>query len=387
MNDLGLARFVLGDYVTAAALFHKAIFEEDEELESFELAQADRLELFASLPGSFPLRSLNSVKSLAWTLQLLNSPAMAATAWNAAQSVASYAAFNEAGDVPGGDMRVILVEGGGLSVFDFDIPRRVCGHRSMARNSPHPYGAEAVGLAEDPYELYLDLVRRQLTHYTHANSAEGAFREALGDGPCSDPSDAGLCLGPWDLWYSPSGLSGGNVCETDPCPATGNNPAHLISLQLMVEDVLARNVPGDLLEAGVFRGGFIVFMRALLAARGEKERRVIAADSFEGIPPGSTLGVAMDFMVGRLQDKGPGEEVIIDEEGSMGAEWDDMYVAGREEVRWGSGVEREKRGGGREGQSPVKKLTITNPRSLPLALLVPGSSWATSVALGSSTTG
>jgi O-methyltransferase len=59
----------------------------------------------------------------------------------------------------------------------------------------------------------------------------------------------------------------------------------LDNLQHCIEDVLARNVPGDLIETGVWRGGSTIFMRALLKAHGESERRVWVADSFEGLPP------------------------------------------------------------------------------------------------------
>jgi len=56
-------------------------------------------------------------------------------------------------------------------------------------------------------------------------------------------------------------------------------------LQQCIETVLREGVPGDLLEAGVWRGGATIFMRAVLAAQGETERRVWVADSFEGLPP------------------------------------------------------------------------------------------------------
>jgi Macrocin-O-methyltransferase (TylF) len=58
----------------------------------------------------------------------------------------------------------------------------------------------------------------------------------------------------------------------------------LQNIQDCVEDVLARGIPGDLVEAGVWRGGAAIFMRAILAARGETSRRVWLADSFEGLP-------------------------------------------------------------------------------------------------------
>jgi hypothetical protein len=51
-----------------------------------------------------------------------------------------------------------------------------------------------------------------------------------------------------------------------------------------VEDALTRGVPGDLLEAGVWRGGMVIFLRAVLAAHGATDRRVWVADSFQGLP-------------------------------------------------------------------------------------------------------
>jgi hypothetical protein len=59
----------------------------------------------------------------------------------------------------------------------------------------------------------------------------------------------------------------------------------LDSLQACVETVLAENVEGDLLEAGVWRGGACILMRAVLAVHGITNRRVFAADSFAGLPP------------------------------------------------------------------------------------------------------
>jgi hypothetical protein len=43
-------------------------------------------------------------------------------------------------------------------------------------------------------------------------------------------------------------------------------------------------VPGDLVETGVWRGGAAILMRAVLAARGITDRRVWVADSFQGLP-------------------------------------------------------------------------------------------------------
>jgi O-methyltransferase len=58
----------------------------------------------------------------------------------------------------------------------------------------------------------------------------------------------------------------------------------LDNLQLCVTDVLRRDVPGDLIETGVWRGGATIFMRAILAAYGDNSRTVWVADSFQGLP-------------------------------------------------------------------------------------------------------
>ena len=58
----------------------------------------------------------------------------------------------------------------------------------------------------------------------------------------------------------------------------------LTSLQRCVETVLAEDIPGDLIECGVWRGGACILMRAVLAAYGDQERCVWVADSFAGLP-------------------------------------------------------------------------------------------------------
>lgn len=60
--------------------------------------------------------------------------------------------------------------------------------------------------------------------------------------------------------------------------------ARLDQLQACIEDVLRSNVPGDFLEAGVWRGGAAILMRGVLRAHGVADRLVWAADSFEGLP-------------------------------------------------------------------------------------------------------
>jgi hypothetical protein len=59
----------------------------------------------------------------------------------------------------------------------------------------------------------------------------------------------------------------------------------LDNLQTCIEDTLAGNIPGDLIETGVWRGGASIFMRAVLKAHNIANRTVWVADSFQGLPP------------------------------------------------------------------------------------------------------
>ncbi len=56
------------------------------------------------------------------------------------------------------------------------------------------------------------------------------------------------------------------------------------NLRKCVESVIQEKIPGDLLEAGVWRGGASIFMRAILKAYGITDRVVWLADSFKGLP-------------------------------------------------------------------------------------------------------
>ncbi|MBN9124143.1 MAG: hypothetical protein BGO99_06265 [Nitrosospira sp. 56-18] len=59
----------------------------------------------------------------------------------------------------------------------------------------------------------------------------------------------------------------------------------LANLRALTESVITDNVPGDLIETGVWRGGACILMRAVLYAYNITDRYVWVADSFEGLPP------------------------------------------------------------------------------------------------------
>jgi hypothetical protein len=62
------------------------------------------------------------------------------------------------------------------------------------------------------------------------------------------------------------------------------------------ERVIIEGVPGDMLEAGVWRGGAAMMMRAVLKAYAESGRSVIAADTFAGMPRDADAGDSAGFL-------------------------------------------------------------------------------------------
>jgi hypothetical protein len=58
----------------------------------------------------------------------------------------------------------------------------------------------------------------------------------------------------------------------------------LDNIRHCIERVLEDDVPGDLIETGVWRGGAVIFMRGVLKAHRVTDRTVWVADSFEGLP-------------------------------------------------------------------------------------------------------
>jgi O-methyltransferase len=59
----------------------------------------------------------------------------------------------------------------------------------------------------------------------------------------------------------------------------------MLQLQRAAEFVIEKEIPGDFIETGVWRGGACIFLRAILKAYGIADRTVWVADSFAGLPP------------------------------------------------------------------------------------------------------
>lgn len=58
----------------------------------------------------------------------------------------------------------------------------------------------------------------------------------------------------------------------------------LDNIHYCVAQVLQKNIPGDVIETGAWRGGASILMRGILKAYQNKEKTVWVCDSFEGLP-------------------------------------------------------------------------------------------------------
>lgn len=70
----------------------------------------------------------------------------------------------------------------------------------------------------------------------------------------------------------------------------------------LIERILEAKVPGDFIEAGVYRGGITILMRGILKAHEVTDRRVFAADSFMGLPVPTKVEDAIAHEVLRFAD-------------------------------------------------------------------------------------
>jgi len=137
---------------------------------------------------------------------------------------------------------------------------------------------------DDLGALYLDLMRKCLTATLEEGPelVEVRPRDWLRAGIARALGAAGLKLARSRADRREARARG---LDNNPRADTMIGLARLDNIRMCVERVLADGVPGDLIEAGVWRGGAAVFMRAVLAAHGMRDRTVWVADSFAGLPP------------------------------------------------------------------------------------------------------
>ncbi|MGE2692149.1 TylF/MycF family methyltransferase [Mycolicibacterium pulveris] len=154
----------------------------------------------------------------------------------------------------------------------------------------------------DVRALYLDLLRRNLTRFgMHERTpSDWPLRRRLLLKTVNTVAPKLRGAGLRDQHLRESGL------DWPPEAETMIGMKRLTSLQHCVETVLAEDIPGDLVETGVWRGGACILMRAVLAAYGDTTRNVWLCDSFQGVPRSDTVnykadkGIRAEFVAGIL---------------------------------------------------------------------------------------
>ena len=137
--------------------------------------------------------------------------------------------------------------------------------------------------------LYLDLLKKCLTYYLWGETIESVSPTTV------LPFGNSLILRALLAYFKKHNLQLMRKFEYDsdkrakgqdwpPLADTMIGLKRLDNLQYCIENVLRDNVPGDLIETGVWRGGASIFMRAVLKAYGITAKTVWVADSFEGLP-------------------------------------------------------------------------------------------------------
>jgi len=142
----------------------------------------------------------------------------------------------------------------------------------------------------DVRALYLDLLRRNLTRFgMHEQMpSDWPLRRRLLLKTVNALTSVRRGTSPADQRNRELGL------DWPPEAETMIGMQRLTSLQNCVETVLADDIPGDLVETGVWRGGACILMRAVLAAHGDTTRSVWLADSFQGVPRSDAVNYKAD---------------------------------------------------------------------------------------------
>ena len=155
-------------------------------------------------------------------------------------------------------------------VADLGLGRLLCEFPGMT--------ASGINRPLSAAERHVDLIKRYVTGYAAADGLP----------PVAYPA--------WDVQYLANWANEFHAANTAHFPFLST--AHVGSLNLFaaaVEHACSRGVAGDVLEAGVFRGGTLAVGAAQLLASSEvlsgtlgaacARKRLFAADTFQGIPP------------------------------------------------------------------------------------------------------
>jgi hypothetical protein len=124
--------------------------------------------------------------------------------------------------------------------------------------------------------LYLDLLKRVLTNVIYR------------DPPVHRPVGPMLYMHVADPSYDEVTRSLGEDWPTQAHTMSGLR--RLDNLHRCADDVVSSRIPGDFVEAGVWRGGAVAFLQAFLRENDITDRTVWAADTFAGVPAPAGTG-------------------------------------------------------------------------------------------------
>ncbi len=183
---------------------------------------------------------------------------------------------------------------------------------------------------EDVQQRYISLLKAALRNSLYSNTVPPTkvdlarmwlFKRRLKYKYRDNKHLLALSLSPTDLYWTVQG----NLLPAH----TLGSQANVDNVHYCVERVLADDVPGDLLEAGVYRGGQSILMKGILDIHGATDRKVFLADSFEGLPEPDADSCMDDVIAHELLKKvglfAAGEATVRENFERYGL-WDDRVV-------------------------------------------------------------
>lgn len=150
----------------------------------------------------------------------------------------------------------------------------------------------AYGVADAPSRLYLQLMKGCLTRSVFGERYR-ALKQPVVVGRRSRPiwglhKIASAVLKKWNLEivekvdFNPANCEEGGAWPAEAETMVGLK--RLDNIESCIRQILDDDIPGGIIETGVWRGGAAIYMLAVLRACGDESRHVWLADSFEGLP-------------------------------------------------------------------------------------------------------
>lgn len=165
----------------------------------------------------------------------------------------------------------LLVSGFCFSIVSLQAKIVTLGrHRASKPPSLHSYVDQGLGPLDRSASgeaLYLDLMKRAVVNILYEDEPYFVY--------------VGEEIRRSDGFELPARVAG------EDAPTTAHSMVgvrRLDNLQFCIESALCEGVPGDIIETGVLSGGASIFCRAVLKAHHVEDRRVIACDTFVGLP-------------------------------------------------------------------------------------------------------